>query len=79
MKSINEIEAMMGFGMTQLKKSIDLSVIYLQEDPSQKNQINTLWENFLFDIVEYIRQTEKDTGEDLIKGIPIMKLIKLLR
>jgi len=78
LKNLSEIEMMISPSVAELRNSVDLSVEYLKANPSQKRQVNELWENFLFDFVEYVKQKEKDSGEELI-NLPLSKLIKLLK
>jgi hypothetical protein len=47
------------------------------EDPEAKKRIDNYWEQFLFHFLEYVRRREKESGEDLLKSISLLKLLKL--
>ncbi|MCT8976758.1 hypothetical protein N4T77_09115 [Clostridium sp. CX1] len=76
MAELKDLENKMRALIAQGKECVDLSFELIHREPETKKVILKHWENFLFHFFEYIKGKEKETGEDIIKGISLRKLIK---
>lgn len=77
MAELNDLENKMRAVITQAKECVDLSFEIVGKDPKTKKVILKHWENFLVHFFRYIKDKEKETGEDIIKGISVTKLMRL--
>ncbi|MDW8802375.1 hypothetical protein P8V03_14590 [Clostridium sp. A1-XYC3] len=76
MAELKDLENKMRALIAQGKECVDLSFELIHREPETKKVILKHWENFLLHFFEYIKGKEKETGEDIIKGISLRKLIK---
>lgn len=78
MGKMEELQNRMPPLMGQLKEMVELSLETIKEDPKQRPKLEKYWEDFLLDLLDYIRAREKETGVELIQNIPLTKLLKFL-
>jgi len=72
-----QLEKKMNLAMQELKECVELSIELRRSNPQLKSTIDNNWTQFLSQLLEYIRRREKETGEDLLKGFSLAKLLKL--
>jgi hypothetical protein len=77
MSELNELENKMKLSMKSIKECVELSIKIRKESPEAKKRIDKYWEQFLRHFLEYVKRREKETGEELLKGISLTKLFKL--
>jgi len=64
--------------MVQIKECADLSFDILRKNPDVKKNIYRYWESFLTHLLTYVKKKEKKEGQEIIKGISVRNLLKLL-
>ncbi|KPU46237.1 hypothetical protein OXPF_01560 [Oxobacter pfennigii] len=79
MSKISELEDKMKACMAQAKECVDLSISIIQEDKEAKRYIYKHWSNFLYHFLDYIKLKEKESGQEILKGVFMTKLIKYFR
>ncbi|MCX7922611.1 MAG: hypothetical protein N3B21_11480 [Clostridia bacterium] len=76
MAEVKDLENKMKAVMVQLKECVDLSFELIAEKEDTKKIIYKYWENFLTHFLDYVKKREKDTGEDILKGLSLKSLFK---
>ncbi|MDW7651338.1 MAG: hypothetical protein SCK29_05230 [Bacillota bacterium] len=76
MSELNELENKMKHTMMGVKECVELSINIRKESPETKKRIDKYWEQFLVHFLDYVKRREKETGEELLKGISPTKLFK---
>lgn len=76
MAEIKDLENKMKAVMSQAKECVDLSKEIIVTDPDSNKVIYRHWENFLTHFFEYVKKAEKESGQDILKGISLAKLLK---
>jgi hypothetical protein len=65
--------------MSHLKESVDLSLELREANPKSRKIIDSYWDDFLSYFLDYVKQRERETGEAILKGLSVAKLLKLLK
>lgn len=78
MAELKDLENKMRALIAQGKECVDLSFEIIDKEPETKKVILKHWENFLIHFFEYIKDKEKETGQDITKGISVRKLMRFL-
>lgn len=65
--------------MNYLKETLALSVQLMEEDPNERKRVNKYWEDFLVHFLQFVRTQEKESGQNLLKGISLTRLIKAIK
>lgn len=76
MADVNELENKLKLTMRELKECVELSIQIRKEDPEAKKRIDKYWEQFLRHFLEHVRRREKESGEELLKGISFWKMLR---
>jgi hypothetical protein len=72
------LEEKMQAAMAALIDCVELSLETKATQPEKCRAVDETWTQFLEQFLSYVRRREKETGEDLLKGISLMKLFKYL-
>lgn len=78
MADLKELEDKMKALIAQGKECVNLSLEVIDKEPETKKVILKHWENFLLHFFQYIKDKEKETGQDITKGISLRKLMKFM-
>lgn len=76
---IKELENRLKYIMNYLKETLALSVQLMEEDPNERKRVNKYWEDFLVHFLQFVRTQEKESGQNLLKGISLTRLIKAIK
>ncbi|HWQ43180.1 MAG TPA: hypothetical protein VN456_14250, partial [Desulfosporosinus sp.] len=61
--------------MVQLKQSLDLSLELKVQDKETGRRVVKYWNDFGKHFLAYVKKREKETGEEILGGFSISKLI----
>lgn len=78
MAELTELENKMRSVMSQAKECVDISVELIEGQTEDKKIVYKHWENFLTHFFEYVKKKEKESGQDILKGISLTKLIRFI-
>lgn len=70
------LEEKLNSALAILEDCVEDSIAIRKENPKLKARVNDQWEQFLGCFLDYIRRRERESGEDLLKGISLAKLFK---
>lgn len=76
MAELNELENKLKNVMRELKECVELSIAIRAESAEARPRIDKYWQLFLSHFLEYVRKREKESGQELLKGISLTKLLK---
>jgi len=78
MTELNELESKMKAVMSNAKECVDLSLNMIKANKNAETVIVKHWENFVLHLFEYVKKKEKETGQEILKGISLTRFMKLL-
>jgi len=78
MTELKELENKMRATMASAKECVDISLQITKEEQSTTAVVEKHWENFVIHLFEYVKKKEKETGQEILKGISLGKLMKFL-
>ncbi len=59
----------MNLALSELKEAVDLTAELKLSGPDIKAATNLIWEQFLFEFFNYIKQKSKETKQNILAGI----------
>lgn len=77
MAELRELENKMKTMMALAKECADTSLVIIKNDSDKEKIIYKHWENFLVHFFNYVKAKEKETGQDILKGITVSKLFSV--